>query len=133
MKYTSKIESFTIKQAVKKMYTGGDRFPQIEPTSIQFPNLTGTISLRYADQLLAWHREYIQAGRKDHPAQKTGAIEFLSPDRKTTLFRINLFEIGIHFAGIESATANAEQIKRVKFELFVHRMELDGTGGLGFE
>src|SRR5262249_41577276 len=50
MQYTNKIESFTIKQGVKKLFTGADRFPQVEPTKIEFPNLSGTISLGYADK-----------------------------------------------------------------------------------
>jgi tail tube protein gp19 len=133
MKYTNKLESFTIKQGIKKLYTGVSRFPQIEPTNIQFPNLTGTISLQYADKLLQWHEDYINTGKHDPKAQKTGSIEFLAPDRKQTIFRINLYEVGLNFAAIESSTANAEQIKRVKFEMFVHRMELDGSGQLGFE
>jgi len=133
LQYTNKVDSFTIKQGVKKMYTGADRFPQIEPTKVEFPNITGTIPLQYARGLLEWHQEYIRQGKKDRPAQKTGMIEFLSTDRKSTLFTIQLHEVGIAFAGIESASANAEQIKRVKFELYVHRMEMDLGGGSGFE
>jgi hypothetical protein len=133
MKFTNKLDSFTITQGIKKLYTGAGRFPQIEPTSIKFPNLTGTISLQYADKLLQWHEDYVNAGKEDPKAQKTGSIEFLSPDRKQTIFRINLFEVGLNFAAIESATANVGQIKRVKFEMFVHRMDIDGQGALGFE
>jgi hypothetical protein len=131
MKYCNKLDSFTIKQGVKKLYTGSGRFPQIEPTNIQFPNLTGTISLQYADKLLKWHEDYINTGIQDPKAQKTGSIEFLSPDRKQTIFRINLYEVGLNFAAIESSTANADQIKRVKFEMYVHRMEIDGSTGFG--
>lgn len=131
MQYTNKLDSFTIKQGIKKLYTGAGRFPQIEPTNIQFPNLTGTISLQYADKLLQWHEDYINKGAQDPRAQKTGSIEFLSPDRKQTIFRINLYEVGLHFAAIEPSTANADQIKRVKFELYVHRMEIDGSSGFG--
>src|SRR4051812_19490160 len=36
--YTNKIDSFTIKQGVKKFYSGLERFPQIEPTKIEFPH-----------------------------------------------------------------------------------------------
>jgi len=42
MRYTNKIESFTIKQNVKKMYTGKFRQPEIVPTKIEFPNISGT-------------------------------------------------------------------------------------------
>ena len=132
MQYTNKLDSFTITQGVKKLYTGAGRFPQIEPTNIKFPNLTGTISLQYAEKLLQWHEDYINTGKADPKSQKTGSIEFLSPDRKQTIFRINLYEVGLNFAAIESATANAGQIKRVKFEMFVHRMDIDGQGALGF-
>jgi T4-like virus tail tube protein gp19 len=127
MEYTNKIESFTIKQGVKKMYTGADRFPLIEPTKIEFPNLSGTISLGYADKLLQWHQDYIQKGKKDPAAQMSGAIEFLTPDRKSSIFRIKLFEVGLMSAAIQQATANADQIKRVKYEMFVGRMEIDTT------
>ncbi|MEO7735226.1 MAG: phage tail protein [Kofleriaceae bacterium] len=133
MAKVSKVESFTITQTVKKLYTGADRFPQIEPTGIKFPNIIGTIPLQFASSLLEWHEEYIRSGTKDHPSQKSGSIDFLSTDRKSTLFSIHLHEIGILFAGIESSSAGSDQIKRVKFELFVHRMELDIPGAAGFE
>src|SRR5204862_5263868 len=80
MKYVNKLDSFTITQGIKKLYTGAGRFPQIEPTNIKFPNLTGTISLQYADKLLQWREDYINSGAPDPKAQKTGSIEFLSPD-----------------------------------------------------
>ncbi len=133
MRYTNKIESFTVKQGIKKLYTGEDRFPQIEPTKIEFPNISGTISLQYADRLLEWYDKYVVKGQKDPKAQKSGSIEFLAPDRESTIFQINLYEIGLHYAAIQQATANADQIKRVKFELYVGRMDLDGGGALGLE
>ena len=126
-KYANKIESFTIKQGVKKFYTGQGRHPQIEPTKIEFPNITGTISLQYADKILAWHRDYVQSGMKDTKAQKTGSLEFLGPDKKQTLFAINLYEMGIMSATLSQSQANSDQIKRVKFELYVGRMDLDGS------
>jgi hypothetical protein len=133
LQYANKIESFTIKQGIKKMYTGADRFPQIEPTNVQFPNISGSISLGYADKLLQWHHDYIVKGKKDPKAQMSGAIEFLSPDRAKTIFRINLYQVGLLSAAVQQATANADQIKRVKFEMFVGSMKLDGPGALGLE
>jgi len=133
VKYTNKIESFTIKQGIKKLYTGEDRFPQIEPTKIEFPNIVGTISLEFADALLAWYESYIVKGQADPKAQKTGSLEFLSPNRKDVLFRINLYEVGLHHLALQQSHANSEQIKRVKFELYVGRMDIDGSGPLGME
>jgi len=133
MQYANKIESFTIKQNIKKHYAGAERFPQIEPTGIVFPNISGTIALGYADKLLQWHEDYVMNGKKDHQAQMSGALEYLSPDRKSTIFRINLFNVGLASASVVQATANQDQIKRVKFEMFVGSMTLDGVGALGLE
>ena len=132
MHYANKIDGFTIKQGIKKHYSGEERFPQIEPTKIEFPNITGTIALEYAGGVLKWYEDYIMRGKKDPTQQKTGAIEFLTPDRKTTIFRINLKEVGILHASIEPSKANAESIKRVKFEMYVGHMELAGPQS-GFE
>ena len=131
--YTNKLDSFTIKQGIKKLYTGGHRIPQIEPTKIEFPNLSGTLSLAYADKILEWYQKYVVDGSQDPGAQQHGVIEFLSPDRASTLFKIQLYGVGIHHAEILSSTANVEALKRVKYELYVERMELDGGGALGME
>jgi hypothetical protein len=125
MQYTNKLESMTIKQGVKTMYVGAERLPQIEPTKLDFPNITGTISIGYADKLLDWYDKAVVKGVAESTQQKSGSIEYLSPDRASTLFRINLYEMGIMHAEIPQSTANQDAIKRVKFELYVGRMELD--------
>lgn len=132
LEHTNKIDSFTIKQGITKHYVGHERFPQIEPTKLEFPNLSGTIALEYADGLIAWHDKSVRKGQADPKAQKTGSLEFLQPDRTKAIFRINLYEIGLSSLSIPQQTANSNEIKRMKFELFVGRMDLDGAGQLGF-
>ena len=117
--------SSDLKQGVKKMFVGKERFPQIEPTKLEFPNIVGYVSLAYAKRLLQWHNEYVFTGQRDPKAQLSGTIEYLSPDRATTILALNFFEAGLMSAQIEDAQANADQIKRVKFEMFVGRMSLD--------
>ena len=131
--YTNKIESFTIKQSVKKMFTGRLRELEIMPTKIEFPNISGTIALEKADGILDWYEKYVVKGHKDPAAQKSGSLEFLTPDRSKVLFRITMFNMGILKASMLASTANADQIKRVKFDLYVSDMKLDGPGALGLE
>jgi tail tube protein gp19 len=132
-RYTNKVESFTVKQGIKKHYNGEDRFPHIEPTKIEFPHITFTISLEYCDKLLQWHEQAVKKGQRDFRAQKTGSIEYLAPNLKDTLFLINLYEVGIFSWQVLQSTANADPIKRAKVELYVGRMEIDpaqkGFGG----
>lgn len=125
--FANKIESFTIKQGVKKLHIGEQRFPHIEPTNVQFPNITGTIGLVYADRLLKWYDKYVCQGQVDPAAQTSGSLEYLSPDLKTVLLRVNLFEVGLSTLQMLPSGANGDSIKRVKFELFVGRMELDAS------
>jgi hypothetical protein len=106
---------------------------EITPTKVEFPNLSGTISLAKADGILDWYEQYIVKGKKDPRAQRSGSISFLSPDRKQVLFRIALTNVGILKAGVQQSTANSDQIKRVKFELYVGSMTLDGPGALGLD
>jgi hypothetical protein len=56
----------------------------------------------------------------------------LSPDRKQTIFRINLSEVGPVYVGVAPSKANEEQIKRLKFELYVSRMNIEDSHILGF-
>ena len=132
MLFVNKLDSFTIKQGVKKLYLGEQRFPEIEPTKIEFPNLTGTIAVAYTKQLFEWYDHYLAKGQSDIAAQKHGSIEFLGTDNEKVLFEIKLFEVGLKSLKIEPSTANADGIKRAKFELYVGRMELaDRNIGFG--
>ncbi len=125
MKYTNKIEAFTIKQGIKKFYVGQERFPQVEPTKIEFPHITGTIALEYADKLMEWHEKYVMKGQSDPKAQKTGSLEFLTPQRDKTIFSINMYEVGLMSLQVLPSQANQDRIKRLKFELYVGRMDLE--------
>ena len=133
MKYTNKIDSFTIKQGIKSMYVGSRRYPELTPTKVEFPNLNGTISLAHAGGLLSWFDSYVQQGAPDRKSQRTGALEFLSSDRTSVIFRINLKEVGIASATVLQSQANSDQIQRIKFELYCGSMDLDGQGALGLE
>jgi hypothetical protein len=134
LKYTNKIESFTIKQGVKKMYTGMYRHAELIPTKIEFPNIVGTISMEHSHGVMDWYKSYVYGGASDIKQQKTGSIEFLSPNRADVLFRINLYEVGLVSGNVQQSTANADLIKRVKFELYVGRMEMElGGSSSGFK
>jgi len=129
MKYVNRLESFTVTTQLKKLPTGPSRFPQLVPVNVKFPNLSGTLALQYADKLLKWHKDYIGTKEgtflRDPKAQLGGAIEFLTPNRADVLFRIKLHEVGLASLKVVPSKANEEQIKRVKFELYVHQMEID--------
>ncbi|MEZ4367739.1 MAG: hypothetical protein R2939_15900 [Kofleriaceae bacterium] len=120
----SKIDGFAIKQGVKPMYIGRERLPELVPTKIEFPDLAVTMALQYAEEIHAWYTAAVVQGVAGI-AERSGAIEFLSPSRGEVIFRINLFEVGIKTFQIVKSEAKSDKIKQCRFELFVGRMELD--------
>jgi hypothetical protein len=131
--YANKIDGFTIKQEVSKMYSGVERYPLIAPAAITFPNITGTVAEAKAGGIMQWFNKVSNQGMVENQAQTSGCIEYLAPNLDTVLFRLNLFEVGILYAGTEASQANSDTVKRVKFELFVGRMDLDGDNASGLD
>lgn len=127
----NKIEAITVKQKVTQLYFGAMRHPELEPTGIEFPNITLTLAAAFADDFIKWHDEFVVKGAKDPEQEKQGYIEFLDPQGKDALFTINLNNVGIHNLQIDKSEANAEDIKRIKVELYVDSMDLEF--GAGFE
>jgi len=129
---TNKLESFTIKQGVKKHYNGPEQELKLQASNVVFPSLSGTIALAFADGLFRWHNETHRKRMSSARSHRTGSIEFLSPDLTKTLFAIHLYEVGITTVHVAPSTANQDQVKRAKFELSVGRMELDPGLPFGF-
>ncbi|WP_428266461.1 phage tail protein [Haliangium sp.] len=127
----NKIDGFTVKQSIKPLYVGSNRFPELEPTGVEFPSLKLSMAAAYADEFIKWHHDFVVKGDKDPKHQKTGAIEFLDPATDKTIFSITLDHVGINHLSIDKSEANSEAIKRCTVELFVETMELDlGSSGL---
>jgi hypothetical protein len=131
--HVNKIEGFTVKQGIKPLAAGPFRLPQLEPTKIDFPDLSFHITQKYADDVFKWYKDVVIDGKKDPVAERTGAIEFLSPSRQDVLLRIKLNEVGIKQFSRPKMEANQDAIARCKVDLFVGSMELDGDARFGLE
>lgn len=123
MSRVSKIDSITVKQNVKPMSCGPDWMYQLEPTSLEFPNLTVYCAMSHAEKLYNWHKEFVIDGKNGPDNEKTGSIVFMTPDLNTELLTIDLKAIGILNIVAEKSDTNSEaQIKRCKVELYVEEM-----------
>jgi T4-like virus tail tube protein gp19 len=128
---TKKIDAFTIKQGVKKVGVGNQRFPELEPTKIEFPGLTGHIAQAHAGALTKWHNEFLIKKSADPAAERNGALEFLAADKSTVIFSIKLSNIGLSSMSIPKSDGNQDAIRLCKFELYVGSMDIET--GSGFE
>lgn len=121
----NKIESFTVKQGTKRIEIGKGRNYQVEPTSLEFPNLSVTLSLATADAWFKWHEDFVVKGKNESDNEKIGSITLLSPKRDRELLTIGLKGVGISNIVVDKGDAGSDSIKRVKAELYVEEMEFE--------
>jgi hypothetical protein len=127
----NKIDSFKVTQKVKKNFSGKHRYAQLEPSGIEFPNITFYMATAYADDFIKWHNDFIITGDRDIDQYKTGSIEYMAPNHDDSLLCLDLYGMAINSLALEKAEAHSDKVSRVKIELSVERMEIDaGMPGL---
>jgi hypothetical protein len=124
----NKIEAFTIKQNTKRLECGPKREYELEPTSLEFPNLTVTTSMATAKTWIDWHKSFLIDGVNDVTKEKAGSITFLSP-KGEDLLTIELSGLGISNLAPDKGDASTDSIKRIKVELYCEEMNLKYVGG----
>ena len=128
-KMINKIEPLVIKQKVTDNAMGEMRMMTREPTSLELPHLVITTSEQHAQKIYDWEREFIIHGKCDDTNEKTGTLEYLSHDLKTTLFTINMTHIGLFKLTADKMDAHAEALRRVKCEMYVEEMTFEYGDG----
>lgn len=128
---TNKIEAITIK------HTGNGELGEARNLAsvagrMELSNLVFTLPEAWSQPVLAWHNSFVVLGQNDDSQEKNGSLEFLSPNRKTVLFRLDFKNLGIFRVTPAKGEANADTIKRTKVELYCERIEMQyqpGSGG----
>jgi len=120
----SKVDSFTVKQLAAESSVGEVRIATKEPSRVEFPNLRITLAESSAPTWSAWFDDFVVKGNNDAAKERGGTLSFLTPDHKSSLAEIKLFNLGIFRLAPEPHVAGAEQIARVQADLYCERMEL---------
>jgi len=132
-KKVNKVEGFSVKQGIKPVTSGFARLPELEPTSVTYPDLKISMTHANSGSVFKWYDDVVCQGKKDTATERDGSIEFLAPNRDDCLLRINLYGVGIKGFNIPKAEANQESMKRCTFDLYVTRMEIAGDVRYGLE
>jgi len=126
----SKIESFTVRQAIVKDEIGDLRDYAKEPGKLEFPNLIITLAENSAQSWYDFHESFVIKGNNDESHEKNGTLVLLSATMTAELARINFFNLGIFKLASEKSGPNTDQIKRIKAELYCERMEFVYPGAI---
>jgi hypothetical protein len=121
----NKIEPLVIKQKVTDNNVGEMRTMMREPAAIELPNLVITTPESHSKELYKWEKTFIIDGKCGDEDEKTGTLEYLTPDLKTTLLKIDFHHLGIFKLTPDKIEAGSEAIRRVKAELYCEDMSFD--------
>ena len=118
----NKIEALTIKQKILDDPQGQLR----EPAALEYPNLAVTLADLDADGFWAWHEDFVVKGNNGQDQERSATLEYLGPGRRSTpLFTLALGHIGIFKLTPDKMEAGAEDLRRVKAEMYVEEMTFD--------
>jgi hypothetical protein len=122
LKRVNKIDGFTVKQNVKQMTCGPEWMYQIEPTSLEFPNLTFYTSMIDAPDIFDWHKDFVVNGNNGPGQERAGSIVMKTNDLAGELFEVELKSLGVVNVSVEKQETGRDQVSRVKVELYCEEM-----------
>jgi hypothetical protein len=125
----SKIEPLVIKQKVTDNAIGEMRMSSREPTAIEVPHLVVTTTESHSKKLFDWEHEFVINGKCDDDNEKTGTLEYLTPDLTKTLLSIEMHHIGLFKLTPDKLDAHGEPVRRVKCEMYVENMKFKFEDG----
>jgi len=119
----NKVDAFTVKQVTQTAGVGELRDYQMEPTSLEYPNLTIYLAEAAAQTWRDWHEDFVIKGNNGAAQEKSGSLAFYSPNMQDVLGQINFSGVGIFKLSPPGYQAGVDQIRRLKAELYVESME----------
>ena len=117
----NKVECLTVRQEVVDDSVGELRVTTLKPSTLDIPNLVVTLAQSAAQSFYDWHRSFVIEGKNSSDQEKSGAIEFLSPNLTEVLFKLEFSNLGIFRLTVDR-TAGNDTIQRAKAEMYCEKV-----------
>jgi hypothetical protein len=115
-KRVNKISSLVMKQTIPV----GEK----TPTIVEFANFKVTLPVADVATWRAWHTSMVVEGKVDD--ERKGSLVYLAPNLTTTLFNVEMQNLGILGIRLDPFDAGTETIRRFTAELYCERMAFSG-------
>lgn len=119
-----KIDAFSIKQNVINAPVGGLLYAPKAIGRLEYPTLSIYIPETFADPWIKWWELFVGKGEHIGKNERTGSISYLNSNFTEELRRIDLLNVGVTGITFDKHDGQSEQIRNVKVDLYVERMEL---------
>jgi tail tube protein gp19 len=93
------------------------------PGAIEVPNLAITVSDASVGLFYTWLDDFVVKGNNAQDRERTGVLEYLSPNMASVLLAVNLFNLGILKVSPEPAGADA--VRRSRVEMYCEAVTAD--------
>ncbi len=121
-KRVTKVDSFTIKQTVLEYHSGGRRSPAKTPSAIEWPQISFYLPEADAQPLLDHFKKRGVGGEVPGLNRLHGTIDTFD-NANVNHFSMQFFNADIVAISPDKADASSEEMKLVKVDLYVERME----------
>jgi len=121
----NKIEAITVKQKVVENPIGELRDYEKEPAVLEIPNLVITFPESHSKGFYDWHEDFVIKGNNGDDKEKSGSLEFLTPNLQEVLFTITFKHLGVFKLTPEKVESGSENIRRLKAEMYCEEMAFD--------
>lgn len=125
----NKIEAITVKQTVVEDSVGEDR--GLIPGPLDYSDLKITLPEHNAGEVTAWHEDFVIKGENGQDKERTGTLEFLTEDLKTTLFSLEFDHLGIFKLTPDPYTSdNSGKLRHIQAEMYVEEIKFNPPGSI---
>lgn len=122
-KRVTKIDAFTIKQKPIEYAVGGLRAAAKMPGRVEYPNLVFYMPEADAQPFIDHHKKYVIDGTTQIETRLTGAIHIYDHRGGTPIFEVKFAGGEIFNIAHDKSDAASEEIKQVKLEMGIEKLE----------
>jgi len=95
---------------------------------LRFPNLVVSMPEGFSQSFFDWHEDFVMSEKHN---EKSGRLEFLSPNLQEVLMTVNFKGLGIFKVGPDKMTVGNEGIKKVTAEMYCNGISIEAGKNVG--
>lgn len=121
--HVREIDAPTVKVTTALRAVGEKRDYESAPSTIDVANLAMIVPDAFLGPFYAWHEDFVRKGNNGPDRERVGVLEYLTPDRKSSLLTLNLFNLGIFKIAQEVSSRDERPYSKV--EMYCQAMTVD--------
>ena len=116
--HVSAVDAIVLKYAQLASAPGVLRSVQLPGRQVEVPNLCLMAAESEATEFLTWYEDFLIKGNNAPAGEKTGTLEYLTPDMKQPLFTLSFGGLGIFKFAPDKMQVGMQAIRRVRAEMY---------------